>query len=228
MGDTGTQGKAKRPSREARQEAILAAARSEFEQRGYERTKVADIASRIGVVEGTVFHHFGNKRELVLRVMERFYEEATAVQAQGLQGIEGLRNRLHYIIRFHLANMVNNASLCGVILRESRGLDRALTRDIRKLNQAYTEPFRQVLKEGVDSGELRADLNIPRVRDMVYGGIEHALWNLLNDDKPIDIDRAASDLTAVTMQGIAAPQSANQNEEAARLMQQLNALLEKT
>lgn len=66
-----------RQSREARVRDILNAAREVFEARGYEKATVAEIASRVGIVEGTVFSYFPSKRVLVLKVMEQFYHQIT-------------------------------------------------------------------------------------------------------------------------------------------------------
>jgi TetR/AcrR family transcriptional regulator, fatty acid metabolism regulator protein len=109
--------KATRQPPKVRMNAILVAAREVFERQGYEKATVAEI---VGVVEGTVFSYFSSKRILVLNVMEQFYEEVTALLSDGIKGVEGTRNQLHSIIWNHLNVVTKNASLCRVILRESR------------------------------------------------------------------------------------------------------------
>ncbi len=228
MPETNTRKKPPRKSRDDRKLEILRAAREVFEEVGYERATVAEIARRIGVVEGTVFHYVGSKRALVLDVMEQFYEQATATQRSGLQGIRGTRNRLHYVIRFHVANMHDNAALCGVILRESRGIDNELTRDIRRLNRAYTDPLKQVLVNGIEAGEIRPDIELPVVRNMVYGGIEHALWDQLSERKTIKVDELAEQITEMVFHGIRLPPSQTQQDELTALAARLNHLLAKS
>lgn len=49
----------------ATREAVLEAARDEFEAVGFEVASVRSIAKRAGVSAGTVLHHFGEKKELL-------------------------------------------------------------------------------------------------------------------------------------------------------------------
>lgn len=49
----------------ATRQAVLEAARDEFESVGFEAANVRAIAARAGVSAGTVLHHFGEKRELL-------------------------------------------------------------------------------------------------------------------------------------------------------------------
>lgn len=211
-------------TREARMSAILAAARTVFEEVGYENAKMSEIATRIGVVEGTVFHYFSTKKLLMARIIEGFYEEITAELRSGLQGIQGTRNRLHYVIRFHLDVVTRNSRLCGEILRESRGLDGELASAVSHLNRAYTQCLTQVVKEGMDAGDIDETISIPLLRNTVYGSIEHTLWAVINDNIAVDIDGEATALTALIYQGIARA-AAPDKSDVSSLIRRLNQLL---
>jgi AcrR family transcriptional regulator len=225
MPATPTRKRSPRLSRETRISSILAAAREVFEELGYEKAKIADIAARLDVVEGTVFHYFPSKRLLVTGVIEAFYQTITEEVKAGLCGIEGTRNRLHYVIHFHLKTVTRDSRLCGVILRESRGLDLDLSSDIHQFNRDYTRVLVDVIKEGIAAGDISADTSIPMVRDTVYGSIEHTLWNLLTDGTAIDVDEQAQKLTRLVYNGISAP-AAPDADEVSALVRQLNRLLD--
>lgn len=49
---------------QGKREAILAAARALFAQKGYEETTIADIAREAGIAVGTVYLYFRNKRDV--------------------------------------------------------------------------------------------------------------------------------------------------------------------
>jgi AcrR family transcriptional regulator len=57
---------------------IVAVARACFSERAYEATTTAEIARRAGVSEGTIFHHFGSKPELLRRVAQEYAGELCA------------------------------------------------------------------------------------------------------------------------------------------------------
>ena len=71
MGDT------QRQRLEAREEAILAAAASLFSESGVDGTRMAEIARKADVAEGTVYLYYKNKHELLEAVVDRFWRELT-------------------------------------------------------------------------------------------------------------------------------------------------------
>ena len=64
---------------EARRDQILAAARSLFEQGGYDAVSMSDVAEAARVTRGLVHHYFGSKRELYLEVVRSVLGEAPAL-----------------------------------------------------------------------------------------------------------------------------------------------------
>ncbi len=58
-------------------EAILEAAKSLFAERGYSEASISDLAHETGAAEGTIFHHFKNKEELYVSVLERTRDDLT-------------------------------------------------------------------------------------------------------------------------------------------------------
>ena len=71
MGDT------QRQRLEAREEAILAAAASLFSESGVDGTRMAEIARKAEVAEGTVYLYYKYKHELLEAVVDRFWRELT-------------------------------------------------------------------------------------------------------------------------------------------------------
>ncbi len=215
-----------RQSRPEREAAILAAARSEFEANGFDKAKMADIASKVGIVEGTIFHYFGSKRGLMMAVMQAFYAEITGSLLAGLRDVRGTRNQLHFVIRHHLGVMSDNAALCGVILRQSRGLSGELKDAIHGFNREYTSPLIDIIEAGIESGELRDSANPAMLRNTIYGSIEHALWVHLAEGQPIDPDAYAEDLLRVVIDGLNAGTKDLTKREVATLVRKLDRLVE--
>jgi AcrR family transcriptional regulator len=214
-----------RKNKEDRVSAILEAATQVFEEVGYQNAKIADIAQRIGVVEGTVFHYFSTKKMLMAGIIEAFYRKVTTDVRAGLAGIAGTRNRLAYVIHFHLGVVTRNSRLCGEILRESRGLDGELASAVSQLNQGYTRCLSEVIKEGIEAGDIARGTSIPMVRNTVYGSIEHTLWAVINDRLTVDVDAEARALTDLVYQGIA-HSDAPGKRAISSLIRNLNRLLE--
>lgn len=63
-------GPGRRPGTPDTRGEILAAARSEFSEKGFDRTSVRGIAARAGVDPALVHHYFGGKEQVFLEAME--------------------------------------------------------------------------------------------------------------------------------------------------------------
>ena len=195
---------APRLAREQRVDEILDAARRVFCEKGYEQTAVAEIALCIGVVEGTIYKYFSSKRELLLKVLEHWYEEMFGDYARDLAVARNSRERLRLLVWRHLRSIRDYPLLCRLMFREVRSEADYHGSGLHQLNRQYTELLVQVLDEGQRSGEIRRDVPLPLLRDMVYGAIEHHTWNFVCGRGALDIDRIAEQMTAMLCDGIAA------------------------
>ena len=196
-------GRPKRMRREARIAAILAAAREVFEEAGYEGAKVADIAERLGISEGNIYAFFGSKRELMAQVIAQWYRTSIAPLQDGLRHIVGTREKLRFLIAENLRFMVDNAELCAVVLKESRVLgDPEPDRLLEELRREHTEPLMRLLAEGIERGEFKPDVSLTLVRSMIYGALEHVLWDVLVSGRSVDVERTAEELTRTALNGL--------------------------
>lgn len=191
-----------RLAREERVSHILSAARDVFCQKGYEQTAVSEIAARCGVVEGTVFKYFPTKRELLLKVLEHWYEEMFGDYARDLAQVAGTRERLRLLVWRHLRSIRDYPLLCRLMFREVRSERDYHGSDLHDLNRRYTQLLVQTLDDGVKAGEIRHDIPLPLLRDMVYGSIEHHTWNYICGRGALDIDATAGQITALLWDGI--------------------------
>jgi TetR/AcrR family transcriptional regulator, fatty acid metabolism regulator protein len=193
-----------RPRAGERAAQILAAARALFSERGYEQASMAEIAARVGVVEGALYRHYASKRELLFAVMRTFYRSLIDSLREGLGGVAGARNRLRYVIWSQLRAFTEETGLCRVVISEIRPLDDYGQSLVRELNRELTGVALGVIDEAVRAGELRGDLPRQMVRDVIYGGIEHLAWTAVIGNKKLDVERTADALTELIYAGLGA------------------------
>src|SRR5580692_8159986 len=128
-----------RRPRAQRIDEILSAARTVFCERGYEHSSVAQIAARVGVVEGTIFRYFPTKRDLWVTVLEHWYEQLLIACTQALPGITGTRARIRFLIWRHLDTIRRDRPLCRLMFSEFRsGKDYRGSR-LHEMNRQYTQ-----------------------------------------------------------------------------------------
>ncbi len=174
---------------------ILQAGREVFSEKGYERATTAEIAQRLGVSEATVFSYFRGKRELCARVIGDWYDETIEAIESGLPRDGTVRQQFAFIVRMHLQLMLESGTgICSLVLSEGRTRHHDLGEALTELQRRYTAPLMRVLARGQESGQIRNDVPLRLLRSMVFGPMEHVLWDATLANRRIDIDATAERL----------------------------------
>lgn len=202
MANTNARRQVFRLSRERRVADIMAAAREVFREKGYEEAPLSDIAVRANVVEGSIYRYFDNKRDLLVKVIEDWYEGMLADYDEQLKGISGTRNRLRFMVWRHLKTIHDDPALCDLMFKFLRtGGDYSAT-GVFELNREYTRRTLDIIKEGIAAGELRGDVSLRLVRDMIYGCVEHHTWAYLRGEGNYDPDAVADAVVDLVLSGL--------------------------
>lgn len=201
------------PKAEQRVRDILRVGREVFAERGYERATTTEVAQRLGVSEATVFTYFRSKRELCVRVIQDWYDEIiTAIEA-GLPREKPVREQLEFVVLTHLRLfLIHGTGLCALVLSEGRTKGQDLGEGFVELQRRYTAPLMDLLARGQASGEVRRDIPLRLLRSLVFGPMEHMLWEVVITGRQIDVEASARDLVALLWPAVQAP-----DEELARL-----------
>lgn len=222
-----------RLSRERRIADIMAAGREVFREKGYEDAPLSDIAEKANVVEGSIYRYFDNKRDLLVKVIEVWYEGMLADYQEQLSGISGTRNRLRYMIWRHLKTIHDEPALCNLMFQFLRSDKDYSKTAVFVLNRNYTRQTLDIINEGIAKGELRGDVSLRLIRDMIYGCVEHTTWAYLRGEADFDVETTANDVVELVLSGLqvryagnpATPDIATRLENA---VEKLEALTSKT
>ncbi|MBK6813143.1 MAG: TetR/AcrR family transcriptional regulator [Sandaracinaceae bacterium] len=103
----------------ATQQAVLAAARDSFEELGFERANLREIAARADVSAGTVLHYYGDKRGLLHAALFEELDAALDHAIAAAQAAPTLLRQLNALTRAVFAYYKARPSLSRVALRES-------------------------------------------------------------------------------------------------------------
>lgn len=190
------------PRRLRRAAEILAAAREVFLEKGFERSSVAEIAARVGVVEGLVYTYFPTKRELLNEMLRGMYLPLIEDIDAGFARLHGLRSRMRFLIWRHLRVYVEEPGLSRIVLHEVRTGPEYFKSVLHDLHVTYTSFLIRTIREAEAEGELPKGTDAEMVRSMVYGGIEHRMWATLFGRGSVDVEALADRYTAMVLSGI--------------------------
>lgn len=189
---------------------ILAAAREVISVKGYENVLVADIARQAGIVEGTIYRYFENKRDLLVKVAEVWFNEQLAVDSQ-LPMIHGTQNKLRHIAARTLQIIKSEPVLSRFMLMELRPDPNYRSTAFFEMNRRFTRETLQVCKDAIASGEFHADVSPALVRDMLHGCIEHRTWAFLRGEGDFSIDEISDGIATVVYRGMATQPASTDN-----------------
>ncbi len=144
-----------------RQDILLAAA-SVFQERGYEGATMADIARKVNLTAGSLYHHFpSGKRDLLLAVLNAGLDiilaQIDAVIRANLPPDDTLRR----MIEIHIASETEHTSVSTAMVFEIQNVldlnDDTAGRDafLRRRHE-FERRFRQVIERGIAEGVFRS------------------------------------------------------------------------
>lgn len=215
-----------RRRKSARRAEILAAAREVFSAKRFEDASVSEIASRAGCVEGTLYTYFRNKRDLFDSVLAEFYDRLIADIEPRFDAIQGTRDRLGFLVARHLQIAIDDPGVGRLIAREARGQSTYFGSKLHALNRRYSRFLHRTLSDGIQRGELRPDLDLLLARDMLFGGLEHVVWNRVDRQRSFDPARTADAIVRMLLEGWRAPCEAVSVDSLQRRLDRLEARIE--
>jgi AcrR family transcriptional regulator len=189
---------------EQREAALLAMARVVLSEVGYENFLPAEVARRCGVTKGLVYRYFPTKRDLLSRVAEEWLAEILAHEPD-LSGCADTYERLREVIAYSLGVVSAEPTLTRYILLELRAEPDFRDSVVYQLNRRFTGIVMRVLRQAVAQGEFRRDISLIRMRDMIFGAIEHQTWAYLRGEGEFPVQQSAAEIAAVICGGMRVP-----------------------
>jgi AcrR family transcriptional regulator len=141
-----------------KREAILSAATELFARKGYYGTAVSEIAVQADVAQGTVFHHFKSKENLLISICDELVKKyITGVKEAAAEpgtGWESLVSVLNFNLRFKKEQYESIV----VASRETWSLDREdedLYKHFCGLMGQIIEIMSECIERGIADGSIR-------------------------------------------------------------------------
>ena len=152
--------------REKRQALLVAAVRM-FNERGFHATSLEDVAASLGVTKPVIYHHLGNKEQVLFECVRLGLAELSlgAEQAKATTGT-GL-DRLKTFLRSYAESVMGDFGKC--VIRTGDELLSPQSRiDLRALKSEIDATLRSLIEEAVADGS--ANVSDVRLTAFTFAG----------------------------------------------------------
>lgn len=165
---------------------ILGAAVRTFGRRGFHEARIAEIAAAAKVAEGTVYLYFKNKEDLLGVVFDETMDDVLGVGREIARGEGSACERLVKLVDLHMSFLGSDRELASVFQIELRRSARLVERFSRSKLVEYFRMLESLLREGVEKGDFRKDLNPRLAVRIIFGAADELLseWLLSGDTRP--------------------------------------------
>lgn len=187
-----------------RRATILAAAGELFAAKGVAATSVREIAQRVGILSGSLYHHFGSKDDLVQEIVLSYLEDLARRYDAILEQQLVPTDAIDALVRASLEAVQRHPFATEIYQNDAAHL-RQLPRgdEIAAAGERVPETWLAVIRAGVEAGDLRDDIPAR----IFYNMLRDALWRCVqwfDPERGHDWEQLGNDFLAVFLDGFAA------------------------
>lgn len=189
----------------ASRQAILAAALDVFAERGHRGTSLTEIASRVGMTQPGLLHHFGTKDELLLQVVREREERSKQAVVDHLspgslriqQAIEALAE-----VNEHAAvEQLLLTTLSAEAVPDDHPLHEYFVRRYRQNRDDLAESLRRAQADGV----IKLDVDPAAIAKEIIATLDGLRLQWLLDPAKVNLKRSLSQYAQRISAELAAP-----------------------
>ncbi|MGM9924566.1 MAG: TetR/AcrR family transcriptional regulator [Bacillus sp. (in: firmicutes)] len=151
---------------------------------GYHQAQVSKIAKQAGVADGTIYLYFKNKEDILISVFQEKMGEIVEKIEGELKGKQSATEKLKLLVDKHFDILSSDPNLAIVTQLELRQSNKDLRLKINEVLKRYLVVVDSILREGIEGGEFKADLNYKLARQMIFGTLDEVVttW-VMNEQK---------------------------------------------
>jgi AcrR family transcriptional regulator len=170
MSGEGPAGSARRRGRPGYNlDAVLDGAVEVFNERGYDATRMEDVASRLGLSKSAIYHHVAGKQRLLGLALDRALDELFAVADDVAAAGGRAVDRLEQLVRGSVRVLSERLPFVTLLVRVHGNSDverRALQR-----RRQFDHLVAGLVAEAVADGDVRPDIDPATTSRLLFGTV---------------------------------------------------------
>ncbi|MHB8220198.1 MAG: TetR/AcrR family transcriptional regulator [Acidimicrobiales bacterium] len=183
-----------------RREDILTVAAQLFREQGYEATSVEDIASKLGIVKGSLYHHIRGKGDLLFEIVAEVHEALMNAQSSRPMQEDPIEELRGFIVTHTevLAALRNQSAVFYLELRSLRAGERE---QIWRWRIDYQNQLVGLVENAKEGGLLEATTSSGVVARSILGMV-NSMHGWYEPDGPIDPTTLGSTFADIVLRGV--------------------------
>jgi len=195
---------------EERKNQILDAAKDTFSKVGFHKARMSDIAESSGLSKGSLYWYFDSKNDLINKLLTRVFEPEIKDLKSLVNDLRPASERLMIYAERGAEDMIKLLKWTPLVYEFFALAFRQdfIKKSIRKYYQQHMEILEELIQQGLDSGEFRA--NNARDAAVAIGSLLEGtavLWIYEPDE--IDIKKHIISSMELIITGLSAAQNAS-------------------
>jgi AcrR family transcriptional regulator len=188
---------------QGRREAILSHAAALFARKGVASTTVREIADEVGMLSGSLYHHFESKEAMVDEIISSYLEDLRARYKVVLASNGDARSRLHDLVRASLETAAAHPHATEIYQNDANYLS-GLARFsyLKSVAREVQTTWLSVIEAGIADGIFRSDIE-PKI---IYRLTRDATWLSVRWFRPTakySLDQLIEDYASIFVDGLA-------------------------
>ena len=181
---------------------VLDCAARLFSRDGYAAVSLRAIAAESGMKAGSLYYHFESKEVIVIEILNTGVTRVHDAVEQAIAALPPngpVTQAITAAIGTHLRALHESGDYTSANIRIFGQVPPSIRKAHTATRRAYEALWAELLRRGVDSGELRSDINIASLRAFLLGAMNTSLEWL--EPRRGAVARLANDLSTIVLNG---------------------------
>jgi AcrR family transcriptional regulator len=194
-----------RKPRDQRWAQLLEIAAEVFAERGYDRTSLQEIATRTGILKGSIYYYIKTKEDLLAHLLREAHEKGLAQIRPIAEGTGSPIRRLADMIAAHIRYVCTDRKRTAVFIHEGKRLTAQKRKEYLGDGHAYRNLFQKVILEGQEAGMIVPQLN-PKLAALCLLGSLNSLYEWYRPEGEFAIASIAQHFILTSLTGMTTAQ----------------------
>jgi TetR/AcrR family fatty acid metabolism transcriptional regulator len=161
-----------------KEQKILDAAIRIFARKGFNQTKISEIADEAGIGVGSVYNYYKNKESILLHILERIWKNLY-IQLEMICNDATLSIGQKFVAFIHLAleSLAENKDIALLLSNEQN----FWMMQNKGMFSDYYKKFKilvmDIIQEGKEAGVINASINAEIMATFLVGGIRYLIYS---------------------------------------------------